>query len=156
MNTGSCSFHLWKVAVDWEGTTVHRVRFLRTADAGSVPVQFTKFLAGKGRDFLPLTSAALAGDSVYARIYRAVSAIPYGETRTYAEVAAAAGTHARVVGNAMARNPTPLIVPCHRVVGADGIGGFSPDIEIKKALLLMEKKAAKTASNSMLKYQPIL
>ena len=143
MNSGSCSFGLWKVAVDWEGTTVHRVRFLKTADAGSVPVQFTKFLAGKGTDFSPLMSAAVAGDSVYARIYRAVSLIPYGETRTYGEVAEAAGTHARVVGNAMSRNPTPLIVPCHRVVGADGLGGFSPDIEIKKELLALEKKMVK-------------
>ena len=143
MNSGSCSFGLWKVAVDWEGTTVHRVRFLKTADAGSVPVQFTKFLAGKGTTFSPLTSAAVAGESVYARIYRAVSLIPYGETRTYGEVAEAAGTHARVVGNAMSRNPTPLIVPCHRVVGADGLGGFSPDIEIKKELLALEKKMVK-------------
>ena len=143
MNSGSCSFGLWKVAVDWEGTTVHRVRFLKTAEAGSVPVQFTKFLAGKGTDFSPLMSAAVAGDSVYARIYRAVSLIPYGETRTYGEVAEAAGTHARVVGNAMSRNPTPLIVPCHRVVGADGLGGFSPDIAIKKELLALEKKTVK-------------
>ena len=143
MNSGSCSFGLWKVAVDWEGTTVHRVRFLKTTEAGSVPVQFTKFLAGKGTDFSPLRSAAVTGDSVYARIYRAVSLIPYGETRTYGEVAEAAGTHARVVGNAMSRNPTPLIVPCHRVVGADGLGGFSPDIEIKKELLALEKKMVK-------------
>ena len=143
MNSGSCSFGLWKVAVDWEGTTVHRVRFLKTAEAGSVPVQFTKFLAGKGTDFSPLMSAAVAGDSVYAKIYRAVSLIPYGETRTYGEVAEAAGTHARVVGNAMSRNPTPLIVPCHRVVGADGLGGFSPDIAIKKELLALEKKTVK-------------
>ena len=146
MNSGSCSFGLWKVAVDWEGTTVHRVRFLKTAEAGSVPVQFTKFLAGKGTDFSPLMSAAVAGDSVYARIYRAVSLIPYGETRTYGEVAEAAGTHARVVGNAMSRNPTPLIVPCHRVVGADGLGGFSPDIAIKKELLALEKKMVKKRS----------
>ena len=143
MNSGSCSFGLWKVAVDWEGTTVHRVRFLKTTEAGFVPVQFTKFLAGKGTDFSPLMSAAVAGDSVYAKIYRAVSLIPYGETRTYGEVAEAAETHARVVGNAMSRNPTPLIVPCHRVVGADGLGGFSPDIEIKKELLALEKKMVK-------------
>ncbi len=141
MNSGSCSFQLWKVAVDWEGNTVHRVRFLRSADAGPVPVQFTKFLAGKSFDFSPLTSAATVGDSVYAKIYRAVCEIPYGETRTYADVAAAAGTHPRVVGNAMARNPTPLIVPCHRVVAMSGIGGFSPDLGIKIGLLELEKKA---------------
>jgi len=42
--------------------------------------------------------------------------------------------------SAMARNPTPLVIPCHRVVGAKGIGGFSPDVEIKEMLLAMEKK----------------
>ena len=143
MQSGSCSFNLWKVAVDFDGTTVHRVRFLRTADTGFVPVQFTKFLAGKGTDFTPLKSAALDGDSVYAKIYREVSKIPYGKTKTYAEIAEAVGTHARVVGNAMSRNPTPLIIPCHRVVGSDGVGGFSPDIDIKKALLALEKKVSK-------------
>ena len=94
MLSGSCSFNLWKVAVDFDGATVHRVRFLKSADAGSVPVQFTKFLAGKGTDFSPLTSSALLGDSVYARIYREVSKIPYGKTKTYGEIAEAAGTHA--------------------------------------------------------------
>ena len=51
-----------------------------------------------------------------------------------------AGTTPRVVGQAMARNPTPLVIPCHRVVAADGIGGFSPSVEIKEELLAMEKK----------------
>ncbi|MDO5845536.1 MAG: MGMT family protein [Methanocorpusculum sp.] len=138
MQSGSCRFLLWRVAVDVDGDVVHRVRFLRGAPEGAVPIQFTRFLAGKTRSFAPLVSSATEGDSVYADIYRAVQSIPYGETQTYAEVARAAGTHARVVGNAMARNPTPLIVPCHRVVATSGIGGFSPDIEIKIALLKME------------------
>jgi methylated-DNA-[protein]-cysteine S-methyltransferase len=43
----------------------------------------------------------------------------------------------------MARNPTPLVIPCHRVVAADGIGGFSPSIEIKQLLLAMEEKGCK-------------
>jgi methylated-DNA-[protein]-cysteine S-methyltransferase len=79
-------------------------------------------------------------DSMYGRIYRAVREIPYGSTATYGEIARIAGTAPRVVGQAMARNPTPLVIPCHRVIAAKGIGGFSPDIEIKEALLAMEKK----------------
>lgn len=138
MQSGSCRFLLWRVAVDFDGTVVHRVRFLRSAPEGAVPVQFTRFLAGKGQSFAPLVSSAVEGDSVYAAVYREVLKIPYGETRTYGEVAKACGTHARVVGNAMARNPTPLIVPCHRVTAANGVGGFSPDLEIKLALLDME------------------
>ena len=69
--------------------------------------------------------------------------IPYGSTVTYGEIAREVGTSPRAVGQAMARNPTPLVIPCHRVVAADGIGGFSPSVEIKEALLAMEK--AKTA-----------
>jgi len=140
MHSGSCRLGLWRVTVDWENTTVHRVRFVRSAPEGSVPVQFTRFLAGKGTDFFPFTSIAVKDNTVYASIYRAVSMIPYGETRTYGEIAEICATHPRVVGLAMARNPTPLIVPCHRVVAADGIGGFSPDIEIKNALIKLEKQ----------------
>ncbi len=140
MHQGACSFGLWKVAVNYEGTVIHRVRFVRAAPEGPVPVQFTRFLAGKGSGFAPLTSSAVLGEGTYAQIYRAVLEILYGETRSYGEIAEVAGTHPRVVGNAMARNPTPLIIPCHRVVASDGsIGGFSPDMEIKISLLLLEK-----------------
>jgi methylated-DNA-[protein]-cysteine S-methyltransferase len=140
MLQGACSFGLWKVAVDYNGTVIHRVRFVRTAPEGPVPVQFTRFLAGKGAGFAPLTSSAVSGEGTYAQIYRAVVEIPYGKTRSYGEIAEVAGTHPRVVGNAMARNPTPLIVPCHRVVASDGsVGGFSPDLNIKISLLLLEK-----------------
>ncbi|HJJ48155.1 MAG TPA: MGMT family protein [Methanocorpusculum sp.] len=138
MQSGSCSFELWRVSVDFDGNMIHRVRFLPAAAPGAVPVQFTRFIVGRGTSFAPLKSAAVAYNAPYSAIYRAVSEIPYGETRTYGEIAAICDTHARVVGNAMARNPTPLIVPCHRVVAAKGLGGFSPDIQIKEALLKME------------------
>ena len=140
MNTGSCRLGLWRVAVDYSGNIVYRVRFVRSAQEGPVPVQFTRYLAGKSRDFAPLSSIVFHDTLPYAAIYRAVSDIPYGETKTYGEIAEECGTHARVVGNAMARNPTPLIIPCHRVVGADGLGGFSPDLEIKQMLLKLESK----------------
>jgi methylated-DNA-[protein]-cysteine S-methyltransferase len=77
---------------------------------------------------------------MYSRIYRAVRYVTYGTTATYGEIAETVGTSPRVVGQAMARNPTPLVIPCHRIVAAHGMGGFSPDIEIKAALLAMEKK----------------
>lgn len=125
--------------IAWEGTTVHQVRFVRTAPAGPVPVQFTQYLAGRTRSFAPLVSASLATGAAYQNIYAVVAEIPYGETRTYGEVAAQADTHPRVVGNAMARNPTALIIPCHRVVASSGgQGGFTPDPRIKEELLRME------------------
>lgn len=80
---------------------------------------------------------------VYGEIYRQVAKIPYGEVRTYKEIADTVGTGARVVGLAMKRNLTPLIIPCHRVVSSSGIGGFTPDISIKQDLIALEEKVMK-------------
>lgn len=71
----------------------------------------------------------------------AAKTIPYGETRTYAWVAARAGRPrgARAAGGAMRRNPLPLVIPCHRVVGAGGrLVGFGGGLEMKAALLRLE------------------
>jgi methylated-DNA-[protein]-cysteine S-methyltransferase len=142
--SGSCRFGLWFVHVWWSGTTVHRVRFSTTGIPGDVPVPVRQFCAGQAVDLSRFGSVAINEDTMYGRIYEAVRRIPYGKTATYGEIAAAVGTSPRVVGQAMARNPTPLVIPCHRVVAADGIGGFSPSIEIKEALLAMEKKGTRT------------
>ena len=139
--TGSCRLGLWHVEVTWSGTSVHRIRFATTTNIpGDVPPLIRQFCSGRMVDLTSLHSVALQEDTVYARIYQAVQKIPYGSTATYGEIARQAGTSPRVVGQAMARNPTPLIIPCHRVVAADGIGGFSPSVEIKQELLAMEKK----------------
>ncbi|QSZ68053.1 methylated-DNA--[protein]-cysteine S-methyltransferase [Methanofollis aquaemaris] len=139
MHEGSCSFGLWHVHVAWEDDFVSQVCFLRHPAAGGVPEQFTRYLAGDPAGLADLRSVATEGESVFARIYRAVQAVPYGETTTYGEVAARVGTVPRVVGTAMRLNPTPLVVPCHRVVAKDGPGGFSPSIELKQALLSLER-----------------
>jgi methylated-DNA-[protein]-cysteine S-methyltransferase len=141
--SGSCRFGLWFVHVWWVGNTVHRVRFSTTGIPGDVPVALRQFCAGQPVDLLRFATVAIHEDTVYGRIYEAVRRIPYGKTATYGEIAAAVGTGPRVVGQAMARNPTPLVIPCHRVVAADGLGGFSPSIEIKEELLAMEKKGKK-------------
>ena len=68
-------------------------------------------------------------------------AIPYGETRTYADLARDLGTAPRAVGTACARNPLPILVPCHRVVGTDReLHGFSfpGGIDTKRSLLILE------------------
>ncbi len=69
--------------------------------------------------------------------------IPYGETRTYGEIAKILKTSARAVGNACRNNPVPIIIPCHRVVAADGLGGYDGArsgnlLKIKRRLLEME------------------
>lgn len=138
---GSCRLGLWYVHIRWSGDTIHRVRFAKTGINGEVPEQIRQYCAGRPVDLTAMPTIAISEeDSMYSRIYRAVREIPYGSTVTYGEIARIAGTAPRVVGQAMARNPTPLVIPCHRVIAAKGIGGFSPDIEIKEALLAMEKK----------------
>lgn len=89
-------------------------------------------------DFLPMEEFSI----FYRRVYMILSKIPRGDTVTYsklAEMAGFPGAH-RAVGTAMAKNRYLLLIPCHRVVGVNGIGGFSYGIDIKKRLLELEKK----------------
>lgn len=141
--TGSCRFGLWHVHVSWQDDLVYRVRFARDGIVGPVPEEILRYCAGRETDLSALRSVATEGGSTSAAIYRAVRSIPYGETVTYGEVARMVGTAPRAVGSAMARNPTPLVVPCHRVVAKTGIGGFSPDVTIKEALLTMERRESR-------------
>jgi methylated-DNA-[protein]-cysteine S-methyltransferase len=76
-------------------------------------------------------------------VWEAIRLIPYGETRSYAWAAKMAGWPgaARAAGQALARNPLPIIVPCHRVLAADGgIGGFSGGLKVKEYLLELEAR----------------
>jgi methylated-DNA-[protein]-cysteine S-methyltransferase len=142
---GSCRFGLWFVHVWWNDTSVSRVRFAKTGIPGNVPELIRHYCAGHVVNPSQLNTFAVQEDTVYSRIYRSVQQVPYGSTSSYGEIAARAGTSPRVVGQAMARNPVPLVIPCHRIVGADGIGGFSSPLEIKEALLSMEKKGLRKA-----------
>jgi methylated-DNA-[protein]-cysteine S-methyltransferase len=77
-------------------------------------------------------------------VWRAAQLIAFGETRSYAWVAARAGKAgaARAAGQALSRNPLPVIVPCHRVLAADGgLGGFTGGLKVKEYLLRLEAKA---------------
>lgn len=77
-------------------------------------------------------------------VWNAIRSIPYGETRTYGEVARMTGKPlaARAVGQALNRNPIAIIVPCHRVIGAGGsLVGFGGGLERKRALLAIERAA---------------
>jgi methylated-DNA-[protein]-cysteine S-methyltransferase len=86
---------------------------------------------------LPL---APAGTAYRRGVWRALCAIPYGETRSYQDIATKAGGSARSVGQANGHNPIPLIIPCHRVVAATHIGGYSggDGLLTKRWLLAME------------------
>jgi len=138
--SGSCRLGLWFVHVWWSGSCVHRVIFSRTNIPGDVPLPFRRYCSGIEESFPTLKSIPVTYSPLYSRIYEEVSGIPYGTTVTYGEIGARLGTSPRVIGQAMSRNPTPIIVPCHRVVAKNGPGGFSPSPEIKVFLLDLEKK----------------
>jgi len=103
--------------------------------------QLEEYFAGKRKTFdLPL---APRGTDFQQRVWKALQEIPYGETRTYGEIAAAVGNPkaARAVGMANNRNPIGIIVPCHRVVGANGkLVGYAGGMEKKEWLLELEKQ----------------
>jgi len=85
----------------------------------------------------------LSGTDFQKKVWRALQKIPAGEVRTYGELALQLNSSARAVGNACRKNPIPLIIPCHRVVAKNHIGGFSgntkgPMIGIKQYLLKHE------------------
>lgn len=97
------------------------------------------YFAGKLRDFtVPL---AAEGTEFQHRVWSALVAIPYGETRSYGALAAGLGNPnaSRAIGRANATNPVCLLVPCHRVIGADGsLTGFAFGEDIKRQLLAHE------------------
>jgi len=103
--------------------------------------QIAEYLDGRRREFdLPLD---VRGTDFQRRVWAAVAAIPYGETRAYAEIARAMGrpAAARAVGAANGANPLPLVVPCHRVIGSDGsLAGYGGGLDVKRKLLEMEKQ----------------
>ncbi|MGR3435515.1 MAG: methylated-DNA--[protein]-cysteine S-methyltransferase [Shimia sp.] len=89
---------------------------------------------------LPRPPLRLGPGAAQARFQRALLAIPDGETRTYGEMAAALGLSAQAAGQACGANRLPVLVPCHRVLGAQGLGGYSGagGVEVKVALLRLE------------------
>jgi methylated-DNA-[protein]-cysteine S-methyltransferase len=99
-----------------------------------------RYLRGENVD-LGTFRVNLGNRSAFERaVLQSVRGIPRGSTATYSGLAARLGKPkaARAVGNALHHNPVPLFVPCHRVVAASGIGGFSWGVDIKRKLLLLE------------------
>jgi len=108
--------------------------------------QLRGYFAGERSDFdLELS---MSGTEFQRRVWQALTTIPYGETRSYGEIAeqiGAAGA-ARAVGLANGRNPIAIIVPCHRVIGANGdLAGYGGGVERKRALLALEKERKSSA-----------
>jgi len=101
--------------------------------------QLTEYFSGKRRQFdLPLR---LHGTAFQIRVLRALQEIPYGETVSYGDIARRIGRPkaVRAVGSANGRNPIPIVIPCHRVIGANGdLTGFGGGLKTKEMLLRLE------------------
>lgn len=123
-----------------------RSRIFRRSDSQETPVlkeaarQLAEYFSGRRKVFsLPLSPE---GTEYQKNIWAVLRDIPYGETRTYKQVAQAAGRpgSCRAVGTACHRNPIAILIPCHRVIGSNGsLVGYAAGLEIKKALLDLEK-----------------
>ena len=109
------------------------------APFADVRAQLREYFAGERSAFE--TPLALHGTPFELKVWRALVEIPYGETASYGEIAARVGrpSAARAVGLANGRNPIAVIVPCHRVIGADGtLTGYGGGLERKRLLLELE------------------
>jgi methylated-DNA-[protein]-cysteine S-methyltransferase len=136
-----------------DGKHVTGIMFLPTSVPAKSPrpnsiahlacVQLSAYLDDPRFEFdLPIL---LAGSMHQIRVWNAMRKIPSGKTRTYGELATAIGSSARAVGGACGANPVPIVVPCHRVVAANGLGGFmggtgDDTLGIKRWLLAHEQR----------------
>lgn len=137
------------VAVLWPDDDPARVPQARGAVAGYAPVlalaqvQLDEYFKGRRRAFdLPLD---MRGTAFQQAVWRGLLAIPYGQTRSYADLALAVDRPRamRAVGAANGRNPLSIVVPCHRVIGRDGaLTGFAGGLAAKRYLLDLEKITA--------------
>lgn len=133
------------VAILWEDDDPDRVRLGVLVEEPDHPVlaetvrQLTTYFAGERWSFdLPLD---FRGTDFQKSVWAALLAIPFGETRSYGEIAAALGRPgaSRAVGAANGRNPISIVAPCHRVIGANGsLTGFAGGLEAKRYLLRLE------------------
>lgn len=108
--------------------------------------ELTEYFEGRRREFsLPLHPC---GTPFQRKVWRALLEIPYGETRSYQEIAIAVGNPraCRAVGMANNKNPLPLLIPCHRVIGSSGkLTGYGGGLDKKEKLLALEKEGRKQA-----------
>ena len=143
-------FPKMKVGVATRGERVAEIRFLppgtavvapRSSLAEKAAQQLERYRENPDTKFdLPVV---IEGSELQRGVWDAMCAIPRGSTRTYGELARELGADARAIGQACGDNRLPIVIPCHRVVAADGIGGFSHTtegylIEVKRWLLAHE------------------
>jgi methylated-DNA-[protein]-cysteine S-methyltransferase len=141
------------VAVLWENDRPHRVRLDELIEKPNHPIlveterQLAEYFTGKRQDFE--VALDMRGTPFQKNVWEALLAIPFGETRSYGQLARQLGNPnaTRAVGAANGRNPISIIVPCHRVIGSSGkLTGFAGGLETKAHLLDLENPEAKAAT----------
>jgi len=123
------------IGIDRPVPTVHDNAILATAAS-----QLSEYFAGQRRDFDVVLD--LRGTEFQVDAWMALATIPYGETVTYAHQAELIGrpTAVRAVGTANGRNPIPIVLPCHRVIGTDGsLTGYAGGLDLKRRLIDLER-----------------
>ncbi|MEZ5667985.1 MAG: methylated-DNA--[protein]-cysteine S-methyltransferase [Alphaproteobacteria bacterium] len=134
-----------RLRAEFAGGTLLRLGWTRqptvapaSAAARALAAELAAYFAGELRRFA--VPADPRGTPFQRALWDAMVAIPYGETRSYGAVAAELGASARAVGTACGDNPIPIVVPCHRILAADGMGGYSGrgGLATKRALLRLE------------------
>jgi len=126
----------------WDGRCCHAVRpgvreGIRPPCPDPVAAWLDAYFRGEA---WPLPPLAPASTPFQARLRQALLAIPVGATRTYGELAQALGSSPRAVGQALAANPLPILIPCHRIVAKHGLGGFACGRVWKRHLLRFEAR----------------
>ena len=120
--------------------------YCRTALTDRAAFQLNEYLAGKRQVFdIPLEAA---GTPFQKLVWKALQTIPYGETRSYQQIAGQIGKPgaSRAVGMANHRNPIAIIIPCHRVIGANGsLVGYAAGLSLKRKLLALERETLTTS-----------
>ena len=105
--------------------------------------ELKEYLKGTRKDFTIYDSTLLAGTDFQKKVWKELLNIPYGQTKTYKEIAKAINNEkaTRAVASAIGKNPLMIIIPCHRVIGSDGnLRGYAYGLDIKKTLLELERK----------------
>lgn len=117
-----------------------RFSYRITGADSSLETQIIEWLeAYRQNKKLPRLPLKLKTTPFTQKVLEQLQRIPYGETMSYKDVASEIKSGSRAVGNACRVNPYPLVIPCHRVIKADGsLGGYTPDLEIKRRLLVFE------------------
>lgn len=108
--------------------------------SGRIGSEVREYFAGRRRDLRNIPLDLSASTPFEREVYEAAQQIPFGKVATYGQIAKAIGrpNAQRAVGNALGKNPIGIVIPCHRVVGWDSLGGFTGGLEHKRKLLRFE------------------